>query len=101
MLLKSERRDRRGYVCKLGDFGLSRCGARVEWCGDVQLCGELAWFVARHWKVLHAEASGWLTMVPLSPLVCSGCWQIIRRTWTRAGEGGVCAQGAPGSSRQG
>lgn len=26
VLLKSERRDRRGYVCKLGDFGLSRCG---------------------------------------------------------------------------
>jgi serine/threonine protein kinase len=24
VLLKSERRDRRGYVCKLGDFGLSR-----------------------------------------------------------------------------
>ena len=42
VLLKSERRDRRGYVCKLGDFGLSRCGAGVGGCAFVRLCGELA-----------------------------------------------------------
>ena len=38
-------------------------------------------------------------MAPLPPLVCSGCWRSTRRTWTRAGEGGVCAQGVLGSSR--
>ena len=37
MLLKSERRDRRGYVCKLGDFGLSRCGGRLVLGGE-QAC---------------------------------------------------------------
>lgn len=40
VLLKTERRDRRGFVCKLADFGLSRCAhlfsnktQRVCWSG--------------------------------------------------------------------
>ena len=45
VLLKSERRDRRGYVCKLGDFGLSRCGQGVGVDGDPRVAAVLAGLV--------------------------------------------------------
>jgi len=77
VLLKSERRDRRGYVCKLGDFGLSRCGL-----GGMDVAG------ADHASCNAQNNRGGCSHsnTTLTPSTQAGCWRSTRHMLTPAGE---------------